>query len=95
MFRIGQKVICVDADGANNLVLGSVYTVKFVYSFRFTVWHTRNINGEFYSVKLYEAETDPGFSGFCSARFKPVDERKTDISIFKKMLNPKKKTVNA
>jgi hypothetical protein len=87
-FRVGQKVVCVDAgplvndagfvSEAKSLQEGTVYTVTDLFE--------RN------GVKALKlAEASPEQSGriaFNARRFRPVVERKTDISIFIAMLNP-------
>lgn len=98
-FRIGQKVVCVDdADfWSRSLVArpvkGAVYTVRDF---------TRGIDanglcGE--GVLLVGVNNPLGFGGnehgFKFARFRPIVERKTDISIFTAMLTPNKTRVKA
>jgi hypothetical protein len=98
MFRIGQKVVCVDADSGagewprgSKLILGRVYTVRGIEP---TVLGTAGL-------KLFEIclTSTPGHCGIISKktykdaayradRFRPIVERKTDISIFKRMLKP-------
>lgn len=97
MFRVGQRVVCVDdgageryrwADGCE-LVAGQIYTIRAVgacdiapYGPGVKLLEKKNLivrRGVFYRDAHYRA-----------ARFRPVVERKTDISIFKAMLNPKK-----
>jgi hypothetical protein len=88
MFRSGQKVICIDAVGAPTLTTNGVYTVKCVdgpFIARF-----RGVVGEMSAVFLYEAEPEPKFHGFHQSRFRPIDDRKTDISVFKRMLKTEK-----
>jgi hypothetical protein len=86
-FRVGQKVVCVDASPAEHgfvcfkwIVRGRVYTVRSLTPYdglllEEVIDHTRpHLNGR--------------ERGFKSQRFRPIVERKTDISIFKAMLNP-------
>ncbi len=84
-FRIGQKIICVDADQAPMLTLNHIYTAKKYLSPSPCVWKGRS--GSWPVVWLYEVEPLRHCVGFCAERFKPYDERKTDISVFKEMLN--------
>lgn len=85
-FRVGQKVVCVDASshfsgvwGGDVPVEGAVYTVKAVgpsrrtYSFGIPCLWLREI-------------TNDGDGEYQASRFRPAVERKTDISIFTKML---------
>jgi hypothetical protein len=87
-FRVGQKVVCVNtgpmrSDRGNllqtrRLVEGGVYTITAVME-----------AGGIFGVQVLEAEPDGATNwGFIARRFRPVVERKTDISIFTAMLNP-------
>lgn len=94
-FRVGQKVVCVDdvfRDASwlhvkNMPVAGSIYTIRGFQTEKY-----------FDGILLEEVINDAitwnavGFRemSFPARRFRPVQERKTDISIFKKMLNPQK-----
>jgi hypothetical protein len=88
-FHVGQKVVCVDAsDGEWNDIRGGAtgYLVE----------------GEVYTVASIRKEPEVTFlrlegvfSGWASIRFRPVVERKTDISIFRAMLNPSKQLMDA
>lgn len=85
-FHVGQKVVCVDADPGPGfhfsegrpLKHGAIYTIAAV---GITHWHRPG-------VALVEA---PRLKGkmFRNQRFRPLIERKTDISIFTEMLKPK------
>lgn len=94
-FRVGQKVVCVDgspAVGGGTWGLepqkGSVYEIRNI--------GTGLVHGQptlmFGIVEL--DGTVPGVF-WRASRFRPVVERKTDISIFTAMLNPSKQTVDA
>lgn len=83
MFHVGQKVVCVDdtdypmehklgAGYARGLRKGAVYTIASIRSTPTNVF-------------LRIAELDN--NGWSSVRFRPAVERKTDISIFKELLN--------
>ena len=87
-FRVGQKVVCVDGvpdDGRQFIIPlreGAIYTIRgFVrahYGRDETCLHLCGIvNPAPYSE-----------CGFRAARFRPLVERKTDISIFHRMLTP-------
>lgn len=98
-FYVGQKVVCVDASeeahdlpewccpigDLSGLEEGKVYTVR-EYGLDDiglpTVWLQ-----EIYRESHPEAE-DVGEPGYSPRRFRPAVERKTDISLFKAMLNP-------
>jgi hypothetical protein len=88
-FRIGQKVVCVDAEGSQ-LVLGRVYTIQYIH-YHQCRWRGRT--GDWAAVQLLEARAELPFFGFCSERFKPVEERQTDISVFTAMLTGVGETV--
>lgn len=85
MFRVGQKVVCVDArnvrkyskwpirEGStlDGLSEGLVYTIRAIGSFRGVpcIWLDEIVR----MPDLY------GEAGYHPARFRPVVERKTDI----------------
>ena len=103
-FYVGQKVVCID-DGSDEkynipredmeywgdldgLTRGHVYTVRALGAWgeyaTGNVWLVeivRPLDCD-YSLQFGEAP-------FAAARFRPVVERKTDISIFTAMLNTK------
>ena len=94
-FRVGQKVVCVNAanifaPGSAPLVEDAIYTVRSI---------ERRSGGE--GVALVEIIGEPWDGGgfpevmFHTHRFRPVVERKTDISIFTKMLTPSNITERA
>jgi hypothetical protein len=91
-FRVGQKVVCVN-DGPSrfngqpsNLVRGNVYTIKA--SWLHWLWGL--------PVVLLDEIDPPGTNdSFDSTRFRPIVERKTNISIFKKILTPKREKLPA
>lgn len=96
-FRVGQKVVCVDADGdflpSGQIEEGRVYTIR-------EVGLTVTDEG---GLRLVEVDLSaPGYVGrhsrkpvrdnfYRASRFRPVVERKTDISIFTAMLTGTKK----
>jgi hypothetical protein len=81
MFRVGQRVECVDdsPDRFGRALLvkkGDQFTIASVFIFR----------GK---LGLRFVEIDPGIAaGWLASHFRPIVERKTDISIFQKMLTP-------
>ena len=79
-FRAGQKVICIDADGAYMLTLNGVYTVNKVSYSRLQRW--RGVVSDGQALWLYEAKPEVGYIGFAAERFRPLVDRPTDISIF-------------
>jgi hypothetical protein len=77
-FRVGQKVVCIDngmgaMDASPYLQKGDVYTVT-ASRIDLVGWPVIGLAGVRYQ---WSAE-----------RFRPIVERKTDISIFTAMLNP-------
>lgn len=97
MFRVGQKVVFVDdsdLDGSSVgswepgelPSLGSVYTVTRCFygaRFRANVVHLLEIKRSSKARQWWGDDV-----GYGARRFRPVVERKTDISIFKRMLQP-------
>jgi hypothetical protein len=93
-FRVGQKVVCVRddcarEDGVIELVKGQIYTIR---------WCGLDGDGRtsWSCVRLDEIFRDASVLGyrnnidcpFAANRFRPIVERKTDISIFTRMLTP-------
>lgn len=84
-FRVGQKVVCVDnnawygphGDGLEPLTKGRIYTVIAVDVCLFA-------NP---ACKVSELHSKHWMR---QSRFRPIVERKTDISIFTQMLKPSK-----
>ena len=70
----GMKVVCVDNTGEeDSLVVGRVYTLSAIYAVGTVVY-----------VELVE---DTEAAGWFPWRFRPVQRRATDISVFKALLN--------
>ena len=84
MYRKGQKLVCVDAESrwpdvkTTPLKEGKTYT-----------YHGMARNG---GLLLVEVVAGIHFHGFYEDRFRPAVEpkKKTDISVFEKLLNTKK-----
>jgi hypothetical protein len=100
MFHVGQKVVCVDADPCtytpagvgdlDGLTRGEIYTIRRIGESPF--WSgTPNV----WLVEISRPLFFGGEPGYHTGRFRPVVERKTDISIFQAMLNPKHEQVSA
>ena len=96
MFYVGQKVACVDADavegdGRVRLREGRIYTVRKIATHSVRWFRLPKFKDEHRVVWLEEITDRPGDdTPYCVLRFRPVVERKTDISIFTAMLNPSK-----
>ena len=86
-FHVGQKVVCIDDDGLHlrpdedGPCKGQVYTI-------------RGFNEQVGGLLLIEVINFPqlyregyGELSFRPSRFRPVVERKTDISLFKAILD--------
>ena len=93
MFFVGQKVVCVRLHKPTDsrLKVGGIYTVAAIDS-----------QPPALGIDVVEepAAKQPGFAPPClpfywAKLFRPAVERKTDISIFTKMLTPDKRRINA
>lgn len=74
-YRSGQKMICVDdsplIDGrAHPFPRGTVMTIERI----------GNCSFDCVGFKFFEADLLDGRAGYCSLRWRPVIERKADIS---------------
>lgn len=88
-FHVGQKVVCVDATSRHWsrrwISEGVVYVVA---GLRFDGSHEfKDHLGSTYALDL-EGVGKP--NGFGASRFRPLVERKTDISVFTAMLDRQK-----
>lgn len=94
-FRVGQKVVCIAGDLATDW---TVYTFKLSAPEKDGIYTIRGMlewNGEC-GLWLEELRnplmslTDGTFGevGFWASHFRPLVERKTDISIFQELLAP-------
>ena len=102
-FRVGMKVVrvgskrsCENLWIAENIKftypkIGDVVTIKTINDWpRWTILtFCEHDNSHLAGVV---SEIEPGFG---SEHFRPIVERKTDISIFKRMFNPSKQGVDA
>ena len=93
-FRVGQKVVCVNAEPSADgykvaLIEGAVYTIIEIVDH---AGDRRCVREDTLGIILCEVQSPPyriGFYGeFSAHRFRPVVERKTNISIFTRMLTP-------
>lgn len=86
MFHVGQKVVCVD-DSPDALGRPLVVMKDHIY----TVSSSFYWNG---IPAILLQEVCPGSApGWFAYKFRPITERKTDISIFKRLLVPGSKIV--
>ena len=92
MFRVGMKVCCVDADPrpgyrwvrGEKLTLNATYTIAafLVDDEGDEILHLAEIAR---SRKARREWSDENL-GYAASRFRPVVERKTDISVFREIL---------
>jgi hypothetical protein len=94
-FRVGQKVVCVD-DAIPTFARLVRWVFRFPWNLRrgeiYTIAKVSNIAGP--TVTLIEVKNPPLPEGaFWARRFRPVVERKTDISVFEAMLTDARQPV--
>ncbi len=86
-FRVGQKVVCVDASGQvpgwDKVVEGRVYIIRGFTTRPACGYYGPIVEGV---VRIHMGVDWP----FSTDRFRPIVERKTDISVFTAMLTDKK-----
>jgi hypothetical protein len=99
MFHVGQKVVCVSGRshkrewcGETDVVVGAIYTIRAIYT---EVMQPRLGVGLVFEEIIHPAGPRGREPGFYSSRFRPIVERKTDISVFTKMLTPKQESLDA
>ncbi len=104
MFYIGQKVVCIDANGdhpdhpgtiwmaGEELVQDSIYTIKSIHNDAADnpVFHLYEISRHHHLLTHWGPTT-----GYGRWRFRPLLKKKTDISIFTDMLNTIKQSEDA
>lgn len=93
MFRVGQKVVCVNTSPlfagtrCAPVSKGGIYTIRWVGECPYEPWRDIGL-----TVRLQEVMFDSGpkWSDFVipAIRFRPIVERKTDISALMALLNP-------
>lgn len=97
MFYTGQKVVCVD-DGhedafirwydGTKIVKGQTYTVRNTGTTVFGTPGIRLMEVELTGVNGYNTGLPFKDNLYKQSRFRPLVERKTDISVFTALLNP-------
>lgn len=97
-FYPGQKIICIDADSGRGDWFGDGPVKGQVYTFK---RYSRDNKG-FEVIHLYELERCEGAkrlwgpnAGYGAFRFRAIVEKKTDISVFNKLLITKRATEQA
>ncbi len=97
-FRVGMKVACIH-DGSDDprlwaadpLVIGAVYTIVRTF-----VDFDPLIHDNILMLELGEIKNSETWQyGYAAEHFRPLVSRKTDISIFRAMLNPSRQGVGA
>lgn len=100
-FRVGMKVVCIKAGVSSThapLCVGSVYHIRAIgdYGDPAGPWvKLREVKNVTCRAVLWDGRTVHEELVYSASRFRPVQERKTDISIFTAMLNPSQATVDA
>jgi len=98
-FRVGQKVVCVDATfigrtPPNLPRLNGIYTLRDSFSADgWTWWRLVEIVNP--PSAVYGGRYGIMEPAFAPSRFRPVVSRQTSIEIFTAMLNPSKQGVDA
>jgi hypothetical protein len=91
-FRIGQKVVCIDNGPnpklKNNFWIGDIPIVGNIYTI--SGFGFAEATNEELLVLVEIKNCSRHGIGYSAWRFRPVVERKTDISIFTAMLKPSK-----
>jgi hypothetical protein len=104
-FRVGQKVVCVRGWGGGDMsvsvarsmgythpAIREVVTIKTLNAWSHATLLTFHEHDNSHIQKQLNSRYEPGFD---ARAFRPIVERKTDISIFTRMLNPSKVKANA
>jgi hypothetical protein len=86
-WHVGMKVVCVNSEGSQSLVKGCVYTIA---AFDTEPGFSRTCGPTEFGIELEEANPNKHHASFHPARFRPVETKKTDISIFTAMLTDAK-----
>ncbi len=94
MFKVGQKVVCIKDSPWKSCTLGEITPqLGCIYTIRSINPGSINLGKiflRFDEIKNKHFRYSDGFgeAQFISSSFRPVVERKTDISIFTSMLTP-------
>jgi hypothetical protein len=98
-WKVGDKVVCVDNSRPPNYhgvltvlpEIGVVYTIRRIAPF---TWSTGTSGVGVWLEEITRSTKNPRGSEqpWGASRFRPVQTRKTDISIFTAMLKPSKVT---
>lgn len=96
-FRVGQKVVCVDispmthrktkAPASDYLSVGAIYTIRWVGDAPFEA--DKHLGPYLKLAEIIrDDDKNPEYSDypFIASRFRPIVERKTDITVFTEIL---------
>jgi hypothetical protein len=91
MFHVGQKVVCVDATpnpgwSVGTLQKGAVYTIRWIGFYAHPLHHGIHVRLQ-EIIRPCGDDSGKKDTPYRVGRFRPLDERKTDISIFTAMLD--------
>lgn len=90
-FHVGQKVICINADPKAFIKETWWNDPTFclekdaIYTIRQIIPDHQHFNKKATAIRVYEIDRS---MPFWAERFRPLVERKTDISVFEKLLDP-------
>lgn len=91
MFFVGQKVVCVNDDTEEFKTPGHKWTCRGFILKKGEIYTIRSLEtgiDNHPTMKLVEvADRSERDKGYRRERFRPLVEKKTDISLFKSMLN--------
>lgn len=92
MFRVGQKVVCVDANGhlMDGLKRGGVYTVAWIGEFKHPIRGHRGLCVHLVEILRTRCPVYDIDVPYRTSRFRPLQKRTTDISVFTAMLTSNK-----
>lgn len=84
-FHIGQRIVCIDAGPSDKgvrsgLVKGRIYTISGIFD------HWDGLGLQLNEILTPNAPLLIHFPAWRAERFRPIIERKTDISIFTAIL---------
>jgi len=93
-FYVGQEVVCIDVShdpryqwqDLGSLKEGNIYKITWV-----GLW-SDSIQKDLLCIQV-EGISRPNNTPFRATRFRPLVEKKTDISVFQKLLVPKEKVL--
>lgn len=86
-WHVGMKVVCIDDELCPTIERGRIYTLTSIFPANGLPDALGRVCN--YACTLEEADAVHGLGAFNAGRFRPIETRATDISIFKCLLtNP-------